>query len=703
MTVPQLLTAATLLPLVGAVAGLTARWWRAGRYDLVPGLVAAACVAGSFGLSVAAAVRFEGPEPLTGTFYRVLDLDAVTLELGYHVDGLTLTMFELVTLVALCITVFALGYLADELTHEYRDHAGGPGDDEIVRPGRLHLFMAYLCLFCTAMLTLLLAGNLFMVFVGWELVGACSYLLIGFYYERPTAGAAATKAFVTNRIGDCGFLIGLAALLAATGDVRFAPLFAAREAGAIPETALLVGTLGLFAGCVGKSAQFPLQVWLPDAMAGPTPVSALVHSATMVAAGVYLVGRTLPLFPAEALLAVAYVGCVTLVVGAVAALFQTDLKAVLAYSTVSQLGYMMLALGVTGWGAGLFHLVTHAFFKSLMFLAAGSVIVACHHVQDVTKLGGLMRRMPVTAGAMLVGVIAISGLAIPGVTLFGDAISLSGYHSKDAILTHALAFTEANPGHAALFWAPLLTAGLTALYMVRLWALTFTGPLGEAGRDAKENPAVMLAPLCVLAGLAAFCAVGGDDGPLYGFLADAKPAGLEALTSRGDTFVTPTEPAVEEAHHTAAVLGLTAAGVGTLAGVLLYGFRLPFPGLGTAERLRRTRPGRFFASGWGFDTLYRATVLRPIRWLGEMAAAVDTAALDGIVHGAAALTAGVARVERTLDERLVDGLVLGVGRTARAGGFVFRRVQGGGVRQYVAVLAAGAVGLAVAAVLLLAG
>ena len=522
--------------------------------------------------------------------------------------------------------------------------------------------------------------------------------MIGFYYERPPAGAAATKAFVTNRVGDFGFLIGIAALLAATGDVRFGPLFAAAEGGAIPRAALLVGSLGIFAGCVGKSAQFPLQVWLPDAMAGPTPVSALVHSATMVAAGVYLVGRASPLFPTEALLVVAYVGCATLALGAVAALFQTDLKAVLAYSTVSQLGYMMLALGVTGWGAGLFHLVTHAFFKSLMFLAAGSVIVACRHVQDLTKLGGLMRRMPVTAGTMLVGVVAISGLAVPGVTVFGDAISLSGYHSKDAILTHALAFTEANPAHAVLFWAPLVTAGLTALYMVRLWVLTFAGPPGAATATARESPAVMLAPLVVLAGLAAFCAVGGDDGPLYGFLADATPP-----EPAGGAFVTPTEALVEKSHPTAAALGLTAAGLGTLAGILLYGVRAPIPGLGAAERARGTLPGRYFASGWGFDAAYRGVVLAPVRYLGEMAAAVDAAALDGLVHGAARLAGAAARWERALDERLVDGLVLGTARLAGAGGAAFRRVQGGGVRQYVAVLAAGAVGLAVGAIWLLAG
>ena len=696
--VPRLLILATFLPLVGAVAGLTARWWRAGRNDRAAGWVACACVLGSFGLSVAAAARWDGGT-LAGTWYRPFESGGVTLELGHHVDSLTLTLFCLVTLVAGCVSVFALGYLSDELTPTYSDRAFAAADgEELVRPGRFHLFFGYLCLFCTAMLLLLVGGNLFHVFCGWELVGACSYLLIGFYYERPVAGAAATKAFVVNRVGDCGFLIGLAALLAATGDVRFGPLFAAAGAGEIPRAALLVGGFGVLAGCVGKSAQFPLQVWLPDAMAGPTPVSALVHSATMVAAGVYLLGRTLPMLPGEALLAAAYLGCATLAIGATAALFQTDMKAVLAYSTVSQLGYMMVALGVTGWGAGLLHLVTHAFFKGLMFLCAGSVIVACHHVQDVTKLGGLMRRMPVTAGAMLVGVVAISGLAVPGVSLFGETMSLSGFHSKDAILSHALAFADANPAHAALFWVPLAFAGLTALYMVRFWVLTFAGPPGEAAADARENPAVMLAPMLVLAGLAAFCAIGGDGGPLYGFLNASRPA-----VPASAAFAVPTEAAVDAAHHTAAALGLTAAGAGTLAGILLYGLRWHVPGFGRGEAVRSTPPGRWLAAGWGFDAAYRVAVVRPAAAAGATAAAFDGAVLDGAVHAAAGLTRGVATAERFLDERLVDGLVRGVGSLAAASGRLFGRAQGGGLRQYVAALVAAAVGLGALAVARLSG
>ena len=691
MTVHQLLTAAALLPLLGAFAGLTARWWRPGRNDRLPALAGVAAVAGSFALCAAAAVNWDGAT-LTGAYYTVLDRPGLRLELGYLVDSLTLTLCGLVTLVALCVSVFALGYLADELTPEYRDHHS----ENVVRPGRLHLFYGYLCLFCSAMLLLALGGNLFHVFCGWELVGACSYLLIGFYYEREYAGAAATKAFVVNRVGDAGFLIGLAALLAATGDVRFGSLFAAADAGAIPRTALLIGGFGVLAGCVGKSAQFPLQVWLPDAMAGPTPVSALVHSATMVAAGVYLLGRTLPMLPGEVLLTAAYLGAATLVIGATAALFQTDIKAVLAYSTVSQLGYMLLALGVTGWGAGLFHLVTHAFFKGLMFLCAGSVIVACRHVQDVTKLGGLLRKMPATGGAMLVGVLAISGLAVPGVTVFGDAVSFSGFHSKDAILTHARAFADLNPSHAALFWVAVGGAGLTALYMVRLWILTFAGKPREASGDATESPTVMVGPILVLAGLAAFCALGGESGPLYGFLSRSEPP---AATS--PRFLTPNEAEIEHAHPFAATAGLLAAGAGALAGILLYGLRFEVPGFGRTEAVRRTAAGRWLAAGWGFDALYRVAVLKPAAALAVASGAADRTVLDRAVHGAAALTRGVANVERAVDDGLVDGLVRATGAVARGTGRAFGATQTGGLRQYVAALTAAAVALGVLAVALL--
>ena len=692
---PSLLTAAVLLPLAGAVAGLTARWWKPRNNGRVVGYVASAATVGSFLLS-AAAMWGGTSSPLAGTAFGVAAFGGVRLEIGYYIDALTLLLFAVVSLVAACITVFAQGYLSDELTGEYRDHAVTPiaDDDPHVRPGRFHLFFAYLCLFTTAMLGLLLAGNLFAVFCGWELVGACSYLLIGFYRERPVAAAAATKAFVTNRVGDCGFLVALAALLSATGDLRFGPLFDAAAAGAIPAGALTVAGLGLFAGCVGKSAQFPLQTWLPDAMAGPTPVSALVHSATMVAAGVYLVGRVFPLFTPAVLLTIAFTGCATLLIGAFAALVQTDLKRILAYSTISQLGYMMLALGVGGWGAGLFHLVTHAFFKSLMFLAAGSVIVAGGHRRDVRRLGGLWRRMPVTAGAMLVGVVAISGLAVPGVSLFGARLAFSGHHSKDAILTHALAFTRAG-GPAVLYWVPLVVAGVTALYMFRLWLLTFAGPEAEAEAadghgPVRESPWVMTGPLVLLSLLAMFCAVGGEDGPLFARLTTVRPASAEATGG-----VAVTEAMVEAAHGTAATAALIAAAVGTLLAVVLYGTRWVVPRDEPAAW-----PVRFARSGWGFDSLYHAAVVRPAWMIGSLLAATDRRVLDGLIHGTAAGTRRLAEFGRGFDDRVFDGAVRGTATLADAVGGRLRRTQTGSLRQYVAFLAAGAVAAVLLAALL---
>jgi NADH-quinone oxidoreductase subunit L len=384
----------------------------------------------------------------SGSFYTLARFGHLIVSLDYYIDSLTLVMFMMVTLIATCIHIFAIGYMSDELTDDYVDHQVHTGDGgHLHRPGRHYRFFAFMSLFCFSMLGLVLAGNIFQVFVFWELVGICSYFLIGFYVERRSASTAANKAFIMNRVGDFGFLIGLMVLWTWFGTFQFSThavdgierpgLFEmlrgpkgeldvdthenvvrlhdpTGQHKSIPYLLLVVAGLGVFGGCVGKSAQFPLQTWLPDAMEGPTPVSALVHSATMVAAGVYLAGRFFPMFTPEVLLTIAYVGCVTLFLAATIAVVATDIKRVLAYSTISQLGYMMLGIGVGGWGAGLFHLITHAFFKSLMFLASGSVIVGCHHEQDMTRMGGLMRKMPITALTMLVGVIAISGLALEG-------------------------------------------------------------------------------------------------------------------------------------------------------------------------------------------------------------------------------------------------------------------------------------------------
>ena len=496
------------------------------------------------------------PVHYTGEYYLLAQFGSLRIPISYYIDSLTVCMFCMVTLIATCIHFYAMGYMHDEL-HPVTDHEVRLADGrELHRPGRFPRFFQFLSLFCFSMLGLVLSGNIFMVFVFWELVGICSYFLIGFYVERKSASTAANKAFIVNRVGDFGMIIGLMALWSSLGTFAFGDIdynqdkqVAADERGIFsqlrspendyalvvpvamaaaesPEEVnriivehedqpdgeasirseiasrqlgywlLFVAGVGIFCGCVGKSAQFPLHVWLPDAMEGPTPVSALVHSATMVAAGVYLVGRFYPVFSPEVLLVIASIGCITLLIGATIAITATDIKRVLAYSTVSQLGYMMLSLGVGGWAAGLMHLITHAFFKSLLFMCSGSVIHAVH-TNDMRKMGGLWHKMPVTAITMLIGCLAIAGVGLPFV------IGLSGYYSKDAILEQAYLFAQQNrSAYSAIFFV-MATGGaaLTAFYMFRMWYLTFVGKPRdeEAYEHAHESPPVMFLPLVLLA------------------------------------------------------------------------------------------------------------------------------------------------------------------------------------------------------------
>jgi NADH-quinone oxidoreductase subunit L len=500
----------------------------------------------------------------TGTFWTLGKFGKLELSISYYVDSLTLVMFCMVTLIASCIHFYAMGYMHDEL-HDITDKEVKLANGEpLRRPGRFHRFFQYLSLFCFSMLGLVLAGNIAMVFVFWELVGICSYFLIGFYIERKSASTAANKAFIVNRVGDFGMIIGLMALWASCGTFAFGDIDADKSGtieqaerglfslvrseangyavkvpdgmfvasavnweGEVGERArtiltdhqgdmaatrtqlssefpdlkqpgywlLIVAGVGIFCGCVGKSAQFPLHVWLPDAMEGPTPVSALVHSATMVAAGVYLVGRFYPVFAPEVLLVIAVIGAITLLMAATIAITAVDIKRVLAYSTVSQLGYMMLALGVGGWLAGLMHLVTHAFFKSLLFMCSGSVIHAVH-TNDMREMGGLLKKMPVTAITMLIGCLAIAGVGVPFV------IGFSGYYSKDAILEQAYSLSLANGGGltTVLFAVAAGGAAITSFYMFRMWYMTFVGkPRNQERHDhAHESPAVMYMPLVVL-------------------------------------------------------------------------------------------------------------------------------------------------------------------------------------------------------------
>ncbi len=401
----------------------------------------------------------------------------------------------------------------------------------------------------------------------------------------------------------------------------------------------------------------------------------------MVAAGVYLTARFDPMFLPEVLLVIAYVGCITLFLGATIALVATDIKRVLAYSTISQLGYMMLALGLAGWGAGLFHLFTHAFFKSLMFLAAGSVIVGCHHVQEMPRMGGLLKKMPITAMTMLVGVIAICGLAIPF-----TPIAFSGYHSKDAIIATALAYMYENPVHMLLFIIPLITAGLTAFYMFRLWFYTFWGEPRDhhVYEHVHESPWVMTGPLVVLAVFAAFCAVGGEQGPLYETIIGSEPAAFahkqESVGLMGMPITLPGHHEVHEVHAEAGLYALMVAFAGAILAFIVYGVRVVDP-----ADIKKQFAGvhGFLVEKWQFDELYDAMFVRPAHFVGRGMTAIDKKILDGFLHWLAAMCVKVATWDRWFDERAVDGFVQVMGEKTHAVGVGLRQIQTGQLRTYI--------------------
>lgn len=712
------------------------------------------------------------------------------LKLGFKIDHLAVVMFVMVTFIATLIHIFSMGYMGEELQTTVEDHQVHGEDGHHRRRGRFGRFFLFLSLFCFSMLNLVLADNLFQVFVSWELVGICSYLLIGFYSERQSASNAANKAFITNRIGDAGFIIGLLVLWTYVGTFNFDEIFAQirapvsyghnethpqggqivrgeeipsadttssrerilkvspdgseailwqrnqghthapadhseiavhknprqSENSSMPYWMLVVAGLGVFLGCVGKSAQFPLHVWLPDAMEGPTPVSALIHAATMVAAGVYLVGRCFPLFTAEALLVIAYTGAITLFVAATIAVVMTDIKKVLAYSTVSQLGYMMLALGVGGWAAGLFHLVTHAFFKALLFLGSGAVIYGCHHEQEMTKMGGLYAKMRITALTMLMGVLAICG--IPG---------FSGWYSKDSVLASCLGFVWVHSDHALLFILPLLTAGITTFYMFRMWLMTFTGQPRDhhVYEHATEAPRLMTTPLIILAvGAVAvswgwpffsshFPFIDAHSSALEHTIKESQPYSLQADFGsvrghgehHGEIWLGPkqdpvanrnlavrnVDPEVSELQHSlAGNLALAMVILGMVFAFALYYYRVLDPAEAKAQL-----PGahRFLQRKWYFDELYSAALVRPTLTVAHWCKNVDAKGIDKVLDTTAATTVKVARFEGRFDNRIIDGLVNLVARVTDSIGGWFRRWQTGYLRSYILFLVLAAVGL----------
>ncbi|MEN6458504.1 MAG: proton-conducting transporter membrane subunit [Thermoguttaceae bacterium] len=786
---PRLLALAWLLPLgsFALIVFFGPRMGRAGRYaaHVATSAIIAACVLSFAALGLwlfqhpltagHGAHAAVAPPHLSDDWYSLGDFGSLRVTVGYYIDSLTLCMFCMVTLVASCIHVYSTGYMHGEL-HDVFDTFGPTEEGRMIRRrGRYCRFFQCLSLFCFSMLGLVIAGNVAMVFAFWELVGICSYLLIGFWHERKSASNAANKAFIVNRVGDFGMIVGMMAVWAGFGTFSFGDycgsgrvldhgqvvvkdrmmpgIFSqARPAGNVEKVRvpdgmvqlaardevkkvvaaayrqhsnaseamkslsaekavrrkvgewreqgygywlLVVGGLGIFCGCVGKSAQFPLHVWLPDAMEGPTPVSALIHAATMVAAGVYLVGRFYPVFTPEVLLVIACVGCVTLFMAATIALTATDIKRVLAYSTVSQLGFMMLALGLGGWLAGMFHLFTHAFFKSLLFLCSGSVIHACG-TNEMPSMGGLRRKMPITAMTMLIGCLAIAGAGIPTV------IGLSGFYSKDSIIAQGLSFWAANPRFGGLFfYTAVCGAGLTAFYMFRLWYMTFAGNArdGDVYYHAHESPLSMTVPLMILALMAV---VVGWNIPftklgLEPLLRQAAPLGIAEGASGGLLLPGVHMPAEHLAHeHANAIKAeLAAFGValfGFLAATWFFGLRKLDP----ADVCRTfPRTYRFLVRKWMFDELYAFCFVRPVLRISGWIAAVDRKGIDWCVDGSARLTEAIARFDDAIDRVFVDRAVNLASQWTYALGIRLRKVETGSIRQYVLWLAVGLVALVV--------
>ncbi|MCL6637327.1 MAG: NADH-quinone oxidoreductase subunit L [Alicyclobacillus sp.] len=586
--------------------------------------VSVVCSLASFLVSAAVFRAAASQGPVGPYLFHWLTLGSASISFGFEVTRLNALMILVVSLVSTLVLLYSAGYMH--------------GDE------RFPVFYQYLNLFVFSMLALVLSPNLLQLYIFWEMVGLCSYLLVGFWYFKPEAALAAKKSFIVTRIGDTGLLIGIVLLYWASGSFDYSTVFAAAGAGqwslgwvSGQELTTLCALL-VFLGAVGKSAQFPLHVWLPDAMEGPTPVSALIHAATMVAAGVYLVARCYPLFQASpgALATVAWIGAITALLAALIALTQRDIKRVIAYSTVSQLGYMMLALGVGAYAYGVFHLMTHAFFKALLFLAAGSVIHAVD-TQDLFEMGGLYRKLPLTAWTFLAGALALAGV-----------VPFAGFWSKDDILAAAL-----NTGHPVLWGMLLLAAFCTAFYIFRVYFLVFTGAPRQPERwqHAHEGSWVMTLPLLVLAAMATIA--GFFNSPLNG-------DGLEHFLF------------ADSPQHQ---IGYTAP---ENVPLMLLSLLVALLGIGLAAavywRPRQSQRPERWARAWGpFYTLsYRKFYL------------------DEVYYAALVYTGkGIAAVVDWIDRYVIDALVRVVGRLVYSVSVLLKFSQTGQVQAYSTVAALG--------------
>jgi NADH-quinone oxidoreductase subunit L len=587
--------------------------------------VAILAVVGSLALSVLVFLQVRGTE-------EVFDRDLYTwiasgnfqVGIGFYVDRLAAIMLLVVTSVSLLVHIYSVGYMH-----------GDPG---------VYRFFAYLPLFTFSMLMLVLSNNFLELYVFWEAVGLCSYLLIGFWYHKRSASNAAMKAFIVNRIGDFGFGLGVILIFTTFGTLAYAPVF--ERAGEVATGSLTVITLLLFMGSMGKSAQWPLHTWLPDAMEGPTPVSALIHAATMVTAGVYLVARANPLYENAqgTLTVVAVVGLVTALLGATIGLVQNDIKRVMAYSTISQLGFMFFALGIGAYVSAIFHLFTHAFFKALLFLGAGSVMHGLNGETDIRKMGGLRRYMPQTFLTLTIG-----GLALAGVP------PLAGFWSKDEIL--GLAFIE---HHYVIYALGTLASFFTAFYITRLIALTFLGKprFDEHAIHPHESPGVMTGPLWVLAGLslvAGFVGVPPEAGPFHRFLDpvfhhEGSGEAAEAVHAGGFTGEVLALMAVAT---TVSILGI-------LFALAVYAWRVP--ALDPQRWARRLRPAyNMLLNKYYFDEIYNFLFVRSSRALGNALWRFDSRVVDGAVNGVAEGVSDTGTGLRRLQTGFVGNYALAIG------------------------------------------
>lgn len=608
----------------------------------------------------------------------------VKIQLGIMIDNLSAIMLVVVCLISALTHLFSTKYME--------------GDK------RFDKYFAYLGIFTFSMLGIVLTDNLLMMYIFWELVGFSSYILIGFWYENPGPQYASKKAFIVNRIGDIGFFTGIMIIYSFTKTFNFHDIFAAIQSGQLSGSWLTAAGILVFCGAIGKSAQFPLHVWLPDAMEGPTPVSALIHAATMVAAGVYLVARTFPMMTASALTFIAYIGLITAFISATIAITQNDIKKVLAYSTVSQLGYMILALGIGSYTSGFFHLVTHASFKACLFLGSGSVIMGMHHEQDIRQMGGLKKKMRLTYLTFLMATMAISGVPLT-----------SGFLSKDSILAGTMAFAGLTGGiNYIIPIVAFLVAGLTAFYMFRLVLLTFHGePRNkEKYEHCHESPKAMVIPLVVLSVLSffAFYSYNPIDANV-GWFAKLVPTPNSVVPenqrfefqkeSSQHTFkldekllaLQEDKPVVKEeqvseyaealhhAHYPAMALSLIIAGLGILLAFAFYYWK-KFDADALAEKIKPLY--NFSLNKWYFDNFYDDILVAGLLKFTQALRWFDNTVVDGAVNGTAFVTRKGSEESGKFDNSIVDGLVNLVASVVMFFGLIFRKFQTGKIQTYLA-------------------